>query len=513
MNSLRKKLFQDDMKDVFISGQDGMGKTQLALWLAYWVKENIQDHSVFWVTAISLEAFEHDCNEIVKSLADQYTDGDDPRLAFQRYLSSDNAGNWILILDEASDKLLSCGRYEQDLDFRKFLPINHRGRIIRTTQSENMAASPDAVVRLSTMTVEESISLLDKSLVREDQLSHQPWKRKVVEILSCYPLAISQAAIYIEINKVPVGVYHQLLHKEPRHWAFNLLTSAVTHTSSVSFRLIQNHHKLAANILFFLAFIEPRAIPSSILPGAENDKEFKKAVSILCEYGFIRPLCNSLVFNMRSCIHQALHTLINKHNVADHDKGVIGAHIMRVFSPENLENHQLWHRYLPHMLKTLRFAEYLNRDFYDKCRRVGWHLEKSGSVGQAIQMFEGLVDSQSRALVEDEAYYVTLEFELGRLYRSNSQTAKAIDLLEHVVATRVRTLSEGHPDRLASENELAKAYQENGQHRRAIMLLEQLAAVRGKVDAVDSPDLLEIQRQLANAYLSIGRSNEHTKLP
>lgn len=58
LDELKQKLFlQANTEKLALFGLGGIGKTQVALQLAYWVKANIPDCSVFWVPALSLESF------------------------------------------------------------------------------------------------------------------------------------------------------------------------------------------------------------------------------------------------------------------------------------------------------------------------------------------------------------------------------------------------------------------------------------------------------------------------
>ena len=66
---MREKLFASDGgQRVTLAGLGGIGKTQVALQLAYWTKENKPDHSIFWVLAINNASFEQAYTEISRKL-------------------------------------------------------------------------------------------------------------------------------------------------------------------------------------------------------------------------------------------------------------------------------------------------------------------------------------------------------------------------------------------------------------------------------------------------------------
>ncbi|QPC57999.1 hypothetical protein HYE67_000230 [Fusarium culmorum] len=514
MKALEEKLFRDGREQVTILGADGNGKTQLVLWLAYWVKDNMQNYSVFWAAAVSAEAFEQDCRRIVESLGYRCTGGNDPKVVLQRYLNSDSSGRWILILHEASDEDLTYGQCDHPFEISKFLPNSRKGRILVTTESKEVAWVGDAVVTLSYMNDEESLNLLSRSLINK---SHdKTLMKELLQIVPSHPPVISMAAAYININKVTLSSYLGIL-KDAERSANSLLDISDTRLSlcstfDVSFEHIEKHHDLAAKILLFVSFFEPNTIPSSILPGTENVQKFNEAIHILRQYQFVKTQYDAVMIDIRSYVHRAIQIWVKNRDSTDHYRGAVAAHLVQVLTPNDSETRQLWNQHLPKVLHLITHAKHFHRDTSNLGCLVVRHLHQDGRVGEAIKVFEGLLDSQSGALSEDEAYYLTLEFELAGLYRLNSQTQKAIDLLEHVVATRDRTLAESHPYRLASQNELARAYEKNGQHKQAIKILEHLTSVREKIGGVDDPELLVLQHQLAYAYLSTGKLDEGNEL-
>ncbi|EYB25400.1 hypothetical protein FG05_30432 [Fusarium graminearum] len=495
MKNLQDKLFRGGTEQVTIYGSDGSGKTQLALWLAYWAKEHMHNYSIFWASAMSKEAFDEDCHRIVENLDCQCTGENDPKVVLQRYLGSESSGRWILILDDASDEDLTYGKYDHPFEISKFLPNSRKGLILVTTTSAKVALTGDAVVTLSNMTLDESLSLLTRSLVGK---SHdQTLMRELLQIISHHPLPVLMTAAYININEVPVSSYLGLLMDEKR--SANIPFD-ISHTPlslckpfDVSFEHIEKHHNLAAKMLVFVSFFKPNTIRSPILPDTENVQQFNEAMKTLYEYGFLVTKYDGDLLHTRSHIHRATQIWMQKRNVADCHRGAVAAHLVRILTPKNLETRQLWNRYLPQIMNFLAEATQFHRDICNLGCLVGRHLHQIGCVEEAIEVFEGLIDSQSDALLEDDASYLNLQFELGRSYLLNSQSLVAIDLLEHVVATRDRTLAESHPDRLASQHELARAYLEIGLHEEAIRkILEHQAAVGEMIEGVDKPKLLEL---------------------
>jgi MoxR-like ATPase len=101
--TLRDMLFVQESQRVALVGLGGVGKTQVALELAFWTKENRADWSVFWVPALSEATFEQAYTEIARELKIQRNDDQDVKESVRQYLSSEAAGRWLLVIDNADD--------------------------------------------------------------------------------------------------------------------------------------------------------------------------------------------------------------------------------------------------------------------------------------------------------------------------------------------------------------------------------------------------------------------------
>ncbi len=76
-----------------IVGLGGVGKTQVALQLAYWTKKHRPKFSVFWVPALSKATFEQAFTAMARELPIQSGgEDDDLKESVRRYLSSEAAG-------------------------------------------------------------------------------------------------------------------------------------------------------------------------------------------------------------------------------------------------------------------------------------------------------------------------------------------------------------------------------------------------------------------------------------
>jgi hypothetical protein len=91
-----------------ILGLGGVGKSRLALELAYQIKSERPEHLIFWIQATEQLTFEKDVLEIGRKEARSGIEDDkaDIKNLVKQRLSDLSANKWLLILDNADDEAL-----------------------------------------------------------------------------------------------------------------------------------------------------------------------------------------------------------------------------------------------------------------------------------------------------------------------------------------------------------------------------------------------------------------------
>lgn len=348
----------------------------------------------------------------------------------------------------------------------KYLPESEDSVVLFTTRSREVAVSSAGgdVVELHEMDPGEAADYLEKSLIRDDDAG----TAELLKRLTYLPLAITQAAAYLNITGVPVAEYLNLLRGADQE-AASLMSrefhdstryegsqNAVATTWIVSFDQIRRSDSTAADLLAFMSCIKPKAIPQSMLPRCELEEQMVHAVGTLCGYAFLTRRGDSKVFDMHSLVHLATRIWIQREGrVATTSEAAI-RQVAEVFPDDDYVKRSLWREYLPHAFRVLRqCSEADMKEKYNLCYWVGRCLRVARRIREAVQYLEEAWRWRKSHFKEDGPSRLESQHELAIDYRANGQVPAAIALLEQVVAIEASTLAEDHPDRLASQQWLA----------------------------------------------------------
>jgi tetratricopeptide (TPR) repeat protein len=357
------------------------------------------------------------------------------------------------------------------------------------------------------------------SLIDNEVMDH------LLTLLAHLPLAITQAAAYINKNQISLMEYLQLFENIGRdriellsaefqdNMRYEQTQDPVATTWFISFNQIRKADELAWRILMFLAYIEPKAVPQSILPDGESRQQLTQAIGTLCGYRFLDRRGSSEVFDMHSLVHLAIWSWVAENDSERKQRQTTISHLKKVFPTDDWKNRDLWRQYLPHVIKLLsRSEDDWSGDLCEIGCWAGRCLLMDGRATEAVQLLERVVAVEKMALAENHLSRLASEHALAGAYQANGQVTEAVRLLEHVVAVEKTILAENHLSRLASEHALAGAYQANGQVTEAIGLLEHVVAVREATLAENHPDRLASQHELARIYKDDNQTKKAVEL-
>jgi hypothetical protein len=201
-------LFVRESPRVALVGLGGIRKTQVALALGLCTKQNKADWSVFWVLALIAATFEQTYTDIARRLKIASNNDEDIKESVRQYLSSEAAGRWLLVVDNADNVQLICGSPDAPEGLDSYLPQSEHGRIVFTTRSRDVALRvAEETVKLDEFSLSEAKMLLEKLVTRKELIKDAGSVTELLHELMLLPLAITQAAAYLERNEVSSAEY------------------------------------------------------------------------------------------------------------------------------------------------------------------------------------------------------------------------------------------------------------------------------------------------------------------
>lgn len=356
---------------VALYGIGGAGKTQLAVKLAYWFLERDPEFSVIWIHATSVET----CAEGLRTLAEKcgivnpqtnsISDQHSLRASLVELLRSVRtwfgrapARKWLFVFDSADkvDALLSPlvdvglsleGDDAHSMSIIDCVPAD--GFVVFTTKSRAAAAkfSDGSMLEVGRLALEEATHMLEVGvdadlligkatapqqrplipdsgnilLENKTPQDTRPYKTdRVSELakkLDCLPLALSQAAAFMNKNRLSIADYLERMSAPSDEMVAELMTrpqpleaqtgvpKSIYDTWRLAYEAIRSHNSLAVDVLALMSFLEQNSIILDLLKAAfctGPDVKLVDALGELRDYGLIHPGSMADTFTMHRLV-------------------------------------------------------------------------------------------------------------------------------------------------------------------------------------------------------------------
>ncbi|KAM0251725.1 hypothetical protein ACHAQJ_008046 [Trichoderma viride] len=468
-----------------ITGLGGVGKTQLVLEFVYQV------------------AAEHNASLGISGLED---DKADVKRLVQGHLSSESAGQWFLVFDNADDINMWTDRHQQESGcLIDYLPRSSRGSIIFTTRDKKAAVKLAGrnIVEMSEMDEADAKQLLQKYLIDQDLIDSQGDVTTLLARLTNLPLAIVQAAAYINGNGIGLGEYLLLLEEQEED-VIDLLSeefederrypdinSPVATTWLISFEQIRQRDPLAANYLSFMACIGAKDIPQSLLPPGQSRKKEIDAMGTLQGYSFIAKQSADMTINIHRLVHLATRNWLRKEELLSHWSGAVIARLTEVLADIDRDKRVVWRPYMPHAYYALGSSLASDEHKVDLLWRYGICLYDDGRYQEAETVFKQVVETRKRKLGANHPDTLKSIHNLAGTYMKQDRLEDAENLNVQVMKMMKTELGADHPDTLKSIHNLAVIYKKQGRLKEAEKLNLQLIKTRKIELGGEHPDTLK----------------------
>ncbi|KAL2864142.1 uncharacterized protein BJX67DRAFT_225831 [Aspergillus lucknowensis] len=521
-------LTQIGQSRIAICGLGGVGKTQIAIELAYRTRERDPSCSILWIPCTSYASVEQAYLGIAETLAIQGVQPTEVKEHVKTYLSRNRGQKWLLIFDNADDVDMWFGGGSVTTSLIDFLPQSEQGCILFTTRNRKLAVklASSSVINISEPDTKTGLKILENGLIRKGLLEKKEAAVALLEQLMFLPLAITQAAAYISSNDIELGDYTTLLQEQELdvievlsedfegEGRYKEIINPVATTWLISFQQIQQKDPLAVEYLAFMACINPRDIPQSLLPEAMSKKKRIDALGILKAFSFINEQGKDNTLSLHRLVYLATRNWLRKQGQFSLYIQKAADHFSQVFPNNNHENQKIWRKYLPHALSMINEEAFKTeqRRYVKLIRNIARCLQADGRYNEAVMLFEDNMNLQKRGESYHDLSALTAMADLGSIYCIQGRWNEAEKLEMQVMETSKTVLGAEHPDTLRSMVNLALTYLNQGQWNEAEKLSIQVMETFKTVLGAEHPSTLSTMANLASTYGRQGRWNEAEKL-
>jgi tetratricopeptide (TPR) repeat protein len=509
-----------------ISGLGGIGKTQVAI--EYACRYAAEYQTVLWVHGDSREALTSDYASIATLLNLPEKDEQDQKLAVAaviRWLANPTLTRWLVILDNVDDLHL----------INEFLPLKAKGQVLLTTRSQ--VTGPFAhLVPVEAMEPEEGALFLlrrAKIMLQDaplDTASYADWvqARAITEIVGGLPLALDQAAAYIEEAKCSLVGYLALyktygsrLLRERGSLAHDHPQEVVS-TFLLSFEKVEQANPAAADLLRLCAFLAPDTIPEEIItggaselgpflgPAAADPFQLDSVIKHLLTYSLVRRNPDTKTLAIHRLVQAVLKDGMNEDMQRLWAECTVRA-VSRVFPEVEFANWERCERCLPHAQVCAVLISDYRLAFPEAARllaKAGHYLRDRGQFAQAEQLARQALEIDEKVLgTEHIDITITLDI-LGEICYDRSNYAESLGLFSRALHIRRQFLEPEHPDIANNINNLAALYHVLGKYDQAEPLYLEALNIRKKVLGPSHSDIATSINTLAGLYDDQGRYDE-----
>jgi nucleoside phosphorylase/tetratricopeptide (TPR) repeat protein len=506
---------------IAICGLGGVGKTQIALELAYRMREQ---RSIFWIPCTSYESVEQAYMTVALKLGIHDVKPAEAKDRLKVYLSQKRVGKWLLIFDNADDTDMWIQTSTGGPALRDFLPQSEQGHILFTTRNRKLAVklASSHVVNISEPDTEAALKLLEKLLIRKQLLNNRDEAIGLLHQLALLPLAIAQAAAFINENNIMLSEYTALLQEqEPDviellseyfgdEGRYKDIQNPVATTWLISFHHIQHLNQTAASYLSFMACINDRDVPQSLLPPAVSKKEGINAIGLLKAFSFVTEQAGDHSLSIHRLVHISTRNWLRKNQLFSRQVLKTADRLSEVFPSDDYTNRRLWCEYLPHALSLIGEREFQKRQgkYLDLVQKIGQCLYSDGRYDEAAVVFMNNLAVQKKKHGDMGPSTLTSMAWLASTYRNQGRWKEAERLGLQVMNSRKQVLGPEHPSTLDSMANLAATYRHQRRWKEAEALLVQVMKARKQLLGREHPSTLNSMANLAAIYRNQGKWKE-----
>ncbi|KAK4129022.1 hypothetical protein N657DRAFT_652545 [Parathielavia appendiculata] len=519
---------------VALVGLGGVGKSQLAIEYAHRIREAQPDAWVFWVHAGTQARVEEGFRTIADSVklpGRNQPKANVPQLLYG-WLSNERNGRWVIILDSADDRdvLYAASDGREGKPMASYLPQSRNGSILVTTRSKGLAyrlTGSHNYIEIGPMGQTVALTLLEKKL---GSAPDRNVAADLVQALDCVPLAISQAAAYIQARaprSSPENYLAEFRKNERKrsrlleHDAGDLrrdggASNAILTTWQISFDYIRSKRPSAADLLSLMSFFDRQGIPGWVLNPSDDsssaidgdvddstdddtddgvDGGFEDDVAMLRDYCLIVADEVGDEFEMHGLVQLSTRGWLKASGQQETFKQQCIERMAVSFPTGEYENWPTCRSLFAHVQVILGYQP--NDKTVETWARLlhngGWYAWTQGRyevahqmLGKARKVRDKKLGADSVATSASMSMFALVQRDRGRWEEAEKLFVQK--LFVQVMETRKMKLGADHPDTLTSMANLAFTWKDQSRHTDALALMEECAEAQQRVLGADHPD-------------------------
>jgi tetratricopeptide (TPR) repeat protein/transcriptional regulator with XRE-family HTH domain len=509
--TLERQLERD--RRVAVYGLGGIGKTQLVVRHLHRQRARYRD-GVFWLRADHESSLVGDLASLAWRL--ELPERERPQQERQveavlRWLREHR--QWLLVLDNLEPATADA--------VRRWLPPGLPGHVVVTSRAPTWSTR----LRLEPLSVEIATRFL---LGRTGQADGEA-AVGVAETLGRLPLALEQAAAYLETSGRDLASYGDLL----RTHLVELMAEGkpedyprpVASTWQLSFERMEEERPAAVALLRLCSFLGPDDVPVGLLVEGDDlppdlggvladEVEFDRIIATLRRYSLMERQGDALR------VHRLVQAVVRESLSEDQRQRWLaaGIRLLRCRFPADVEAPDRWPlcaRLLPHAQVVARLAA----DQAVEPRALGWLLDRAGrylwlggEFAAARPLLERALRVRERSLGPDHLDTAESLHGLAGLLGNRGELEAARALVERALAVRERELGADHPDTAESLNRLAGLLWDQGQRDAGRSLMQRALAIRERVLGPDRAETADSLGNLATMLRDLGELSEARSL-
>jgi tetratricopeptide (TPR) repeat protein/transcriptional regulator with XRE-family HTH domain len=478
LEKLRQLLIE--RKRAAVHGLGGVGKTQLAAQYQRQHQSHYPD-GVFWVHADGETSLLTRVGNLAIHLGlSVRSDGrlEEQVQAVVRWFQQRSA--WLLVLDNVEPEAVPT------LD--RLLPADLQGHVLATSRTPMWPAR----LALRPLPVEAAASMLLRGTGQADVVA----ARDVAEQLGCLPLALRQAAAYLDASGRDLASYAGLLQTRLADLMAEGAPDDHPHPVATTWRLcfdpMEGECPAAAALLRLCAFLGPDDIPIGMLEAGaselpaelrstlENVILLDRAIGALRRYSLMERHGDVLR------VHRLLQAVVRDSLAAEPRRTWLGAAIRLLdacFPAEADDHPESWPlvaRLLPHAQALEPLAAQEETEPVSLARllhRTGAYLDGRGELALALPYVERALQLRERTLEPDSPEIAESLDDMACLLLHGGDRAGAAGFYGQALAIRERVMGPDHPATATSLNNMAVLLHGQGDLARARHLYERALSI------------------------------------